>query len=119
VHHADPQCAEGERVSVLHREVDERRGARAVHHHRRAELARDVARRGEVIGVRVRVDQVLDRESARGRGGRVALGAVEDRIDDRRHAILFAADEVRATAFRGEFLEDHGPVLAQAVYDAR
>ena len=82
-------------------------GLGPMHDHRDAQLSRELPGRGEVIGMGVRVDQVVDAQPV-ARGEReVVVDLAELRIDQRRHAGVRAADEVRLAAAGGYLFEDH------------
>ncbi len=94
-------------LTVIEREIDERRGARAVHDDGDIEPRGELLRRGEVIGVRVGVDQVVDAQSAARRRRQVTVDQADLRIDERAGAALGATDQVRLAAPGAELLEDH------------
>ena len=60
VQHLNAQLPEHDGLAVPYPQVDERRGARVMHRARHARDDARAARRGEVIGVGVRIDHVAD-----------------------------------------------------------
>ena len=68
---------------------------------------------GDMVGVVVRLEDVLDRDAVPAREPQV-LADVELRIDHRRDAGVLVADEVRGAAevVMGHLAEDHGPTFS-------
>ncbi len=105
--HPQPQLSHGQHLAVVEAHVHERRRARAMHHHRYGEPSRELPRPGEVVGMRVRVDQVPDPQAVPRRERDVAVDLAQLRIDQRARAGVGAADEVGLAAAGGDLLEDH------------
>lgn len=61
-----------------------------------------------MIGVRVRVDDVVEAEPRLRRDPEVAVDLAQLRVDEHGAARLGAAHEIRKAAARAYFLEDHG-----------
>src|SRR5690606_32431617 len=74
----------------------------------RAELAAELAGSGEVIRVRVRLDDVVDAHAALGGERDVAIELLEVRIDEHRRARDVATDQVRQATAVTDLLEEHG-----------
>ena len=107
VQHLQAQLAEDDRLAVVDAHRDPRRRAGAVHHGHRAELSGEPARRREVIGVGVGVDDEADAQAiARGQA-KVAIDLAHLGVDQRAGAGVGAADQVRLAASGGDLLEDH------------
>ena len=95
---AHPQAARDERLAVVDPHVDVGRDARAVHDARDAEPSRELARRREVIRVRVRVDDVVDADAGLADERERAIDLRQLGIDHHAGAGLAARDHVRAAA---------------------
>jgi hypothetical protein len=102
-----PNVADHEHVAVLQPQVRERRRAVAMHDHRNAELARELVRGGEVIRVRMRVDDVAKPQAATRQRALITVDLPDLRIDQRRDARVRTTDEIRLAAAGGDLLEDH------------
>jgi hypothetical protein len=72
-----------------------------------AELLPELASGGEVIGMRVRLDNVVDAHAALGRHRDVTIELIEVRIDEHRGARIVAPDQVRQEAAGPDLLEQH------------
>src|SRR5919201_2828751 len=83
-----------------------------VHRDRGADLQREPAVAGDVVGVRVRLEDALDPDVPAGRLLEVRLDRV-GRIDDDRDARVLVTDEVRAATepLVHELTEEHAPTL--------
>ena len=78
-----------------------------MHHHRHPKLASELLGCGEMIRVRVCIDEIADSQAV-ARGEReVAVDLAELRINQRRGASLLAADHVRPASAGGSRLEKH------------
>ena len=95
---AQPQATRDERLPVVHAYVDVRRDACPVHDPGDAEPSRELARRREVIRVRVRVDYVVKADTGLADEGERAIDLRELGIDHQPGAGLAARDHVRAAA---------------------
>ena len=107
MHDREPQLSDGEHLAVVEREIDERRRAEPMHRDRHVEAMRELLRRREVIGVRMRIDQVMDAQALASRQREVAVDQADLGIDQRRGAAICAADEVRPAAAGAQLLKDH------------
>ncbi len=101
------QPADDQQFPALQAQIDEGRRARAMHHHRHPELASELLGCGEMIRVRVRIDEIADAQAVT-RGERdVAVDLAELRINQCRGASLLAANHVRPASAGGDRLEKH------------
>lgn len=69
-----------------------------MHHYRHLQLPRKLLGGGEMIRMSVGIDEILDTESIACSQRGVAVDLTQLRIDERRSAGFFAADEIRAAA---------------------
>ena len=88
-----PQLPEHHHLAVVDPHVHERRRTRAVHHDGHAELSRELAGRREMVGVRVRVDEVANAQA-------VARGEREVVVDLADSGSISAAAQVSAQPMR-------------------
>jgi hypothetical protein len=104
---------------VVERLVRERRPCVAVNANREAVLERETSVAGDVIGVRVRLEDAHEPDLAAFRLRQYRLDVV-GRVDDDRDALLLVADEVAGATqiVVQELLEEHGATLppASAMY---
>ena len=98
VQHPQAQLADDDALAVVDAQVDERRRALAVHDHRHAELPRQALAAGEVIGVGVGVEHVVDAQPLARRQRQVAFDLAALRVDHDAGAGVGAADQVRLAA---------------------
>src|ERR1700735_4314720 len=87
--------------------MDERRWARAMHDDRGGKLMRELPRRGKMIGMCMRVDEITEAQAMAGCQRVVAVNLAELRIDQRRRAGFLAAYQVGAASPAGNRLENH------------
>ena len=109
VQHAKPELPGDQRLAVVDPHADVGRAAGAVHDGGHAEALRQLARGGEVVGVGVRVDQVVEAEPGPGRERQVAVDLAQLGVDEHGAARLGAPDQVRHAAAGADLLEEHGP----------
>src|SRR5439155_3947048 len=93
---------------VVDPHADVGRAAGAVHDGGHAEALRQLARGGEVVGVGMRVDQVVEAEPGPGRERQVAVDLAQFGVDEHGAARLGTHDELRHAAAGAELLEEHG-----------
>src|ERR1700734_546636 len=84
-----------------------RRRTRAVHDDRRVELIRELPRRGEMISMRMRVDEITKAQTMTRRQCDVAVDLAELGINQRCGAGFLAADQVGAATPAGNGLKYH------------
>ena len=82
-------------------------GDSAVHDDGHAEPQPELGVRREVVGVRVRVDEIMDAQPVAGRAREVTVDLPQLGIDQHCRAGVGAADEIRLAPARGDLLEDH------------
>ena len=104
---AQPEPPRDDRLAVVDAHVDVGREARAVHDTRHLEAPREVARGREMVGVGVRVDDVMEAQPRPGGEREVAIDLAQLRVDEHRTARLGAAHEIGEAAARAHLLEDH------------
>jgi len=76
-----PQPSDNQELTALQAQVDEWGWARAMHHYRYAELARELLGCGEMIRMCVRIDEISDAQTVpRGQRG-VAVDLAKLRVD--------------------------------------
>jgi len=104
-----PDPPDVERVAVAQPLVVEGEPGRRVGEDRRARRGGEVTVARDVIGVRVRLDDVRDREAAAPGQSQIFVDAVAPGIDDDGPPGLAAADQVREAPglFVDDLLEDH------------
>ena len=95
---AHPQATRDERLPVVDPYIDVGRDARAVHDAGYAEPSRELARRREVIRVRVRVDDVVDADTGFADEGECAIDLRKLGIDHHPGTGFAARDHIRAAA---------------------
>ncbi len=115
VDRAEHDVAEHDLRSVDERLVRERRAGGLVHPHRQPVLEREPSVPGDVIRVRVRLDDAYELDVAPFRLGEVLLDRVR-RVDDHRDACVLVADEVRGASeiVVHELPEQHGATVPAA-----
>src|SRR5262249_12667372 len=86
----------------------ERGRAGAMHHDRHPKRLRHMPHRGEVVGMRVRIDEVTDPHAFASGMGDVTVELADLRIDQRSRAGAGATDEVGLATARVDLLENHG-----------
>jgi len=107
VQHAQAQLADDEHLAVIDLHIDPRGRGGAVHHRRRLEAARQLARGREMIGVGVRVDDEAHAQTLARGEGQVAIDLADLGIDQRGGAGVAAAHQVGLAAAGRDLLEDH------------
>jgi hypothetical protein len=95
MHRVDPQLPEDNRFPVTQTHVDERSGARLMHHDGHIEAAGEFARSGEVVRVRVRIDHRMDAQTVARSKRQVPIDLAQLWIDQHGGATLGATDEIR------------------------
>src|SRR5262245_44868550 len=108
VENTEAELARDERLAVVDAHVHVGRDARAVHDGRYAEPSPELARRREVVGVRVGVDQVVETDAGLPDQAEEPVDLRQLRVDDHAAARLRAADEIAAAAASADLLEQHG-----------
>jgi hypothetical protein len=76
-----PEPADRQEFAALQAQVDEWSGARAVHYHRHCELAGELLRRGEMIRMRVRIDEISDAQTVLCSQRDIAVDLAKLRVD--------------------------------------
>jgi hypothetical protein len=100
VEDAHAHSAHDQELAIVDTHVGGRRRCEPVRDDPSTELAGQLSRRGEVVGVGVGVDDVADAETLLTRERHVAVERVEGWIDDRPDTGGFAAHDVGETAAR-------------------
>ena len=90
-----------------------------MHHHRHAELARELLGRREMIRVSVGVDEIVDPQTVACGQRDVAVDLTELRVDQGGGASLLAADQVGAAAAGGHGFKDHSLLRKRSVQMVR
>ena len=108
VHRGQPQIADREDIAVVEPHVRKRRRAVAMHDDRDARRLAKVMRRGEMIRVCVRVDDVADPQPITGGVRVIAVELPDLRVDQDGGAGRLASDQVGLTATGRDLLEQHG-----------
>ncbi len=101
------QASHHQQLAVIEAQIDERRRAQAMHRDRNVESARKLLCGGEMVGVRVRVDDVVDAQSIPRRQGEIAVDETELRIDEHGSAALRAPEQIGLATPGAEMFEDH------------
>ena len=96
-----PQPSDNQEFTALQAQVDEWGWTRAMHYHRDAKLARELLSCGEMIRMRMRIDEISDAQSALCSQSNVAVDLAKLRIDQHCGASLLATYEVRPAAADG------------------
>jgi hypothetical protein len=101
------QAPNHQQITTLEAQVDERRRTRAVHDDRRVKLIRELPRRGEMIGMRVGIDEITEAQAMTRRQCVVAVNLAELGINQGRGAGFLATDQVGAATPAGNGLKYH------------
>ncbi len=110
VERLQPQPPDQQQFLALQAQVDKRRRAGAVHHHRYTELAPELLGCRKMIRVSVRVDEIADTQPI-ARGQReVTIDLAELRVDQHRGTGCLAVNQIGAAAARSHCFEYH-PLL--------
>ena len=112
MHHPDAQRSQRDRLSVAQAHVDEWRRARVVHHDRRIETPRELAIGGEMIRVRMRIDEVADAQSMLRGERQVTIDLARFRIYQRSRAGLTTTDQIGPAPTRRDLFEYHDVPLS-------
>jgi hypothetical protein len=79
-----------------------------MHDDRHAQLAPDLLGGGEMIRVRMRIDDVVKPQPVAGRERLIAIDLADLGIDERRRAAVRATDEIGLAAAGRDLFEQHG-----------
>jgi len=82
-------------------------------------LPPELARGGEVIGVGVGLDDVVDADALLGGKREIAIDLIQRRIDEQAGARLLAADQIRQAAAGAHLFEEHGACCARSSVRSR
>ncbi len=107
VEHLQPQGSDGQHLAVVQPQIHERRGTRAMHGNGNVQSAGNLSRSREMIGVSVRVDQVVNAQAVTRRQGEITVDQGDLRVDEDRRAAFLATDQVGLAASRTEMFENH------------
>lgn len=110
----EAQLAERQHLAIIEPKPGERRRALVMHDHRNLECLAQLLGGGKVIGMGVRVDDIVDTYAGLRRQREIMVDPMYFRVDQRGDARVGATDEIGLTAARGNLLENHAPPLVHA-----
>ena len=101
------ESADDQQFAALQAQVDERCRAGAMHDHWHIRLSSQLLTGGEMIRVRMGVDEIAYAQTISCGQCQVAVDLAELRIDERRSASLLAADDIGAAPAASHCFEYH------------
>jgi hypothetical protein len=111
VHDLESQPSKRNRFAVTEAHVDKRRRAGVVHHHRHIETAGELTISGEMIRVRMCIDQIADAQAVLTGEREAAIDLAHFRIYQRGRARLSATYQIRPTPTGRDLFEYHDSTM--------
>lgn len=115
-HGLDAEVADDQQIAIIEADIHKGRRRQVAHHHLRVQRLADLARRGEVICMRVRVDRVADGEAMFRGEAAIALDGADFRVDNSGNVRFGASEQVGAAAADFDGFEDHALPLPRLVF---
>ena len=107
IENVETQLTDDDGLTVIDAYADKRRGTVAMHNDRNRESFAQLMAGGKMIGMGVRIQQILQAQSFPRSDGQVTIDLIHDRIDNDRLAGLLASDEIRFTSAAADLFEEH------------